>query len=145
MISAHLTRSSRKEKVSDWIGQKKRYIPGERSFVPQCKYVTYDRRIDNSKVDVDWKDVHSNIKQMDQTYDAAFYAWLKSEENVLVTSIYLQRIANEYSLERISNAMEWLVKDWRWENTSILVKHVTADWCNDKGLFSFKKYFKSYK
>lgn len=82
---------------------------------------------------MDWKDVHTNIKQMDQIYDATFYAWLKSEENVLVTSIYLHRIANEYSLERIINAMEWLTKDWRWESTSILVRHVTVDWCDDKG------------
>jgi hypothetical protein len=53
---------------------------------------------------------------MDERYDAAFYAWLKSEENVLVTSIYLHRVANEYSLDRIINALEWLIKDWRWEN-----------------------------
>lgn len=70
---------------------------------------------------------------MDQFYDATFYAWLKSEENVLVTSIYLHRIANEYPLERIVNALEWLTTDWRWESTSILVRHVTVDWCDDKG------------
>lgn len=81
----------------------------------------------------DWKDVHTNIKQMDQFYDATFYAWLKSEENVLVTSIYLHRIANEYSLDRIINALEWLTNDWRWESTSILVRHMTVDWCDDEG------------
>jgi hypothetical protein len=71
---------------------------------------------------------------MDQCYDATFYAWLKSEENVLVTSIYLHRIANEYPLERIINALEWLTSDWRWESTSILVRHVTVDWCDEQGI-----------
>jgi hypothetical protein len=85
----------------------------------------------------DWKDVQTNIKQMDQFYDATFYAWLKSEENVLVTSIYLHRIANEYPLERIINALEWLTVDWRWESTSILVRHMTVDWCNDEGTYYY--------
>lgn len=80
-----------------------------------------------------WKDVSSNIKKMDSNYDATFYAWLKSEENVLVTSLYLHRIANDYPLERITNALEWLSTDWRWESTSILVRHVTADWIDDQG------------
>ncbi|KAI8347678.1 hypothetical protein BD560DRAFT_241111 [Blakeslea trispora] len=70
---------------------------------------------------------------MDQTYDATFCLWLKSEENVLVTSIYLHRIANEYPLERIVNALTWLTMDWRWENISVLVRHVTVDWTDDKG------------
>lgn len=70
---------------------------------------------------------------MDSNYDATFYAWLKSEENVLVTSLYLHRIANEYPLERIINALEWLSADWRWESTSILVRHVTADWVDEQG------------
>ncbi|KAI7894674.1 uncharacterized protein EV154DRAFT_560040 [Mucor mucedo] len=106
----------RKEKVADWAGSK-------RATITQ----------NNPKQQDEWKDVYSNIKQMDQFYDATFYAWLKSEENVLVTSIYLHRIANEYPLERIVNALEWLTTDWRWESTSILVRHVTVDWCDDKG------------
>lgn len=81
----------------------------------------------------DWHDVHNNIKRMDQLYDATFYSWLKSEDNVLVTAMYLHRIANEYPLERITNALKWLVADWRWESTSILVRHVTVDWCDEAG------------
>ncbi|KAI8076740.1 uncharacterized protein BX664DRAFT_343805 [Halteromyces radiatus] len=81
----------------------------------------------------DWKDVHRNIKQMDQLYDATFYSWLKSEDNVLVTAMYLHRIANEYSLDRIINAVKWLVADWRWESTSILVRHITVGWCDEQG------------
>ncbi|CAO3596403.1 unnamed protein product [Absidia cylindrospora] len=81
----------------------------------------------------DWKDVDRNIKQMDQLYDATFYSWLKAEDNVLVTSMYLQRIANEYSLDRVINAIKWLVSDWRWESTSILVRHVTVGWCDEEG------------
>ena len=73
---------------------------------------------------------------MDQLYDATFYTWLKSEDNVLVTAMYLHRIANEYPLERIANALKWLVSDWRWESTSILVRHVTVDWCNEDGMHS---------
>lgn len=70
---------------------------------------------------------------MDQLYDATFYSWLKSEDNVLVTAMYLHRIANEYPLERITNALKWLVAAWRWESTSILVRHVTVDWCDEAG------------
>ncbi|KAI9361426.1 hypothetical protein BD770DRAFT_383386 [Pilaira anomala] len=109
------TNTPRKEKISDWVGTKQTTITHKKQNTDE------------------WKDVYTNIKQMDQFYDATFYAWLKSEENVLVTSIYLHRIANEYPLERIINALEWLTADWRWESTSILVGHVTVDWCDDKG------------
>jgi squalene cyclase len=80
-----------------------------------------------------WKDVYRNIKCMDQLYDASFYSWLKSEENVLVTAMYLHRIANEYPLVRIINALKWLISDWRLESISTLVRHVTVDWCDEAG------------
>lgn len=76
---------------------------------------------------------------MDQLYDATFYSWLKSEDNVLVTAMYLHRIANEYSLDRVANALKWLVADWRWESTSILVRHVTVDWLDHSGNERAKK------
>ncbi|KAJ2961881.1 hypothetical protein NQZ79_g2846 [Umbelopsis isabellina] len=77
--------------------------------------------------DSSWRDVYRNIKCMDQLYDATFYSWLKSEDNVLVTAVYLHRIANEYPLVRIINALKWLISDWRLESISILVRHVTVD------------------
>ncbi|KAG0181642.1 hypothetical protein DFQ28_009527 [Apophysomyces sp. BC1034] len=80
-----------------------------------------------------WEDVYCNVKRMDQMYDATFYSWLKSEDNVLVTAMYLHRIANEYPLERIVNALRWLVSGWRWESTSILVRQVTIDWRDEIG------------
>ncbi|RCI03165.1 hypothetical protein CU098_010719 [Rhizopus stolonifer] len=114
------SRESSRERVADWIGS------GKRAHLID--------NTDKTTTEPDhWKDVHKNIKQMDQFYDATFHAWLKSEENVLVTSIYLHRIANEYPLERIINALEWLTIDWRWESTSILVRHVTVDWTDDEG------------
>lgn len=72
---------------------------------------------------------------MDQLYDASFYSWLKSEDNVLVTAMYLHRIANEYPLVRIINALKWLISDWRLESISTLVRHVTVDWCDEAGNF----------
>ncbi|KAI8369588.1 uncharacterized protein BYT42DRAFT_617593 [Radiomyces spectabilis] len=87
----------------------------------------------NDDEDNEWQNVYRNIKRMDQLYDATFYSWLKSEDNVLVTAMYLHRIANEYPLERIINALKWLINDWRWESTSILVRHVTVDWCDEAG------------
>lgn len=95
-----------------------------------CSQMIPDTQIEESS---DWRDVHRNIKRMDQLYDATFYSWLKSEDNVLVTAMYLHRIANEYPLERVANALKWLVSEWRWESTSILVRHVTVDWCDDAG------------
>lgn len=96
----------------------------------QCLQMIPDAQTEETS---DWRDVHRNIKRMDQLYDATFYSWLKSEDNVLVTAMYLHRIANEYPLERVANALKWLVSDWRWESTSILVRHVTVDWCDDAG------------
>ncbi|KAG1291143.1 hypothetical protein G6F61_002261 [Rhizopus arrhizus] len=83
--------------------------------------------------DNNWKDVYRNIKCMDQLYDASFYSWLKSEENVLVTAMYLHRIANEYPLVRIINALKWLISDWRLESISDLrrahlLRHLTNSW-----------------
>lgn len=72
---------------------------------------------------------------MDALYDATFYSWLKSEENVVVTSIYLHRIANQYSLVRIINALKWLICDWRLESIGVLIRQVTIDWKGELGMF----------
>lgn len=101
------------------------------SFCKHQSVTTATNTVESSATN--WKDVSNTIKQMDQSYDATFYAWLKSEENVLVTSIYLHRIANEYTLDRISNALEWLTMDWRWENVLMVVQHMTIDW-SDEGI-----------
>lgn len=85
--------------------------------------------------------MYRNIKCMDQLYDASFYSWLKSEENVLVTAMYLHRIANEYPLVRIINALKWLISDWRLESISTLVRHVTVDWCDEAGNKKKKSFF----
>ncbi|KAF9155145.1 hypothetical protein DFQ26_009828 [Actinomortierella ambigua] len=65
---------------------------------------------------------------MDDLYDATFYTWLRSEDNVLVTASYLQRLAGDYDLERIEHALCWLVAEWRLESISILLRQVTFDW-----------------
>ncbi|KAI7824702.1 hypothetical protein BC939DRAFT_139560 [Gamsiella multidivaricata] len=70
---------------------------------------------------------------MDDLYDATFYTWLRSEDNVLVTASYLQRLAGEYDLDRIEHALCWLVNGWRLESIAILVKQVTFDWVLTKG------------
>lgn len=138
IFSTNSNSLSRREKVADWAGHKKEpssLAPGECIEMPfgrWCLPISLVQLISRDQKD-DWEDVHTNIKQMDQFYDATFYAWLKSEENVLVTSIYLHRIANQYPLERVINAFEWLTHDWRWESTSILVRHVTVDWCDEEG------------
>ncbi|KAF9343817.1 hypothetical protein BGX26_005174 [Mortierella sp. AD094] len=70
---------------------------------------------------------------MDDLYDATFYTWLRSEDNVLVTASYLQRLASEYDLDRIEHALCWLVNGWQLESIAILVKQVTFDWVVAKG------------
>ncbi|KAJ2555848.1 hypothetical protein EV175_002177, partial [Coemansia sp. RSA 1933] len=75
-----------------------------------------------------WQDVGANVLRMDTLYDATFHRWLKSEENVLTIAIHLQRISNEYPLDRIINALRWLVSSWRVESTAVIVRYVTADW-----------------
>ncbi|CAG8619675.1 1_t:CDS:2 [Paraglomus brasilianum] len=83
--------------------------------------------------DDSWVDVYKNIKRMDTLYDATFYNWLKSEDNVVVISMYLHRIANQYPLPRIINALKWLISDWRLESIAVLVKQVTVDWKGNEG------------
>ncbi|KAF9956811.1 hypothetical protein BGZ70_009760 [Mortierella alpina] len=80
-----------------------------------------------------WRDIQANVRKMDDLYDATFYTWLRSEDNVLVTASYLQRLAGEYDLERIEHALCWLVNGWRLESIAILVKQVTFDWIVTKG------------
>ncbi|KAM3578331.1 hypothetical protein VKS41_009232 [Umbelopsis sp. WA50703] len=104
--------------IGNWVARKKPLDPKP--------VVTEDN-------DSSWRDVYRNIKCMDQLYDATFYSWLKSEDNVLVTAVYLHRIANEYPLVRIINALKWLISDWRLESISILVRHVTVDWSDEVG------------
>ncbi|CEP20105.1 hypothetical protein [Parasitella parasitica] len=124
IFSTQQNTTPRREKICDWAGSKKRIdTTSTAAAAPSLSPPSPDC----------WKDVSANIKKMDSNYDATFHAWLKSEENVLVTSVYLHRIANDYPLERIINALEWLSTDWRWESTSILVRHVTADWIDEEG------------
>ncbi|ORX94965.1 hypothetical protein K493DRAFT_337540 [Basidiobolus meristosporus CBS 931.73] len=75
-----------------------------------------------------WKDVNNNIRKMDTLYDASFYSWLKNEQNVLVTSVYLHRIANEYSIDRVIASLKWLIVGWRIESIVLLIRHITLDW-----------------
>ncbi|KAJ1721931.1 hypothetical protein LPJ53_003594 [Coemansia erecta] len=75
-----------------------------------------------------WQDVGANVLRMDSLYDASFHDWLKCEDNVSIIASYLQRIANEYPMDRIINALRWLVSSWRLESTAIIVRHITADW-----------------
>ncbi|KAJ1771953.1 hypothetical protein EV179_003174 [Coemansia sp. RSA 487] len=81
-----------------------------------------------------WQDVGANVLRMDTLYDATFHRWLKSEENVLTIAIHLQRISNEYPLDRIINALRWLVSSWRVESTAVIVRYVTADWATPQNL-----------
>ncbi|PVV01026.1 hypothetical protein BB560_004572 [Smittium megazygosporum] len=85
-----------------------------------------------------WLDVEANISKMDLLYEATFRSWLKDEENVSIVSSYLHRIANEYPLDRIVNALKWLIQSWSVESVAILIKHVTADWTNVKQEADFK-------
>ncbi|KAF9113104.1 hypothetical protein BGX27_002214 [Mortierella sp. AM989] len=80
-----------------------------------------------------WRDIQTNVRKMDDLYDATFYSWLRSEDNVLVTASYLQRLAAEYDLDRIEHALCWLVTGWQLESIAILVKQVTFDWVVAKG------------
>jgi hypothetical protein len=69
--------------------------------------------------------------QMDAQYGASFYTWLKNEENVLVTAVYLQRIANEYPLDRVVNGLQWLIVGWKVESVVTLLRHLTLHWGTD--------------
>ncbi|RKP26032.1 hypothetical protein SYNPS1DRAFT_6916, partial [Syncephalis pseudoplumigaleata] len=75
-----------------------------------------------------WRDVGTSIEQMDSLYGASFGHWLKCEENVTMTSNYLYRIANDYPIDRIANALKWLFSGWTLASIAVVVRHVTIDW-----------------
>ncbi|CDS05070.1 hypothetical protein LRAMOSA07599 [Lichtheimia ramosa] len=56
--------------VAEWAGVKQ--------DTNHCSQMIPDTQIEEPS---DWRDVHRNIKRMDQLYDATFYSWLKSEDN----------------------------------------------------------------
>ncbi|OLY78722.1 hypothetical protein AYI68_g7220 [Smittium mucronatum] len=91
-----------------------------------------------------WRDIESNIVKMDSLYDATFHSWLKNEENVVIVSSYLHRIANEYPLDRIINSLKWLISSWKLESVTMVIRKVTADWSyvkQDVGLEGLKDRF----
>ncbi|KAJ1929622.1 hypothetical protein IWQ60_000999 [Tieghemiomyces parasiticus] len=77
-----------------------------------------------------WREVGSSIDQMDSLYGASFGHWLKSEDNVAITSNYLSRIANEYPIDRIANAFKWLFSGWTMSSISQVLRVVTQDWAD---------------
>ncbi|ORE09208.1 hypothetical protein BCV72DRAFT_248268 [Rhizopus microsporus var. microsporus] len=121
--------------VAEWAGSKSKHSCKQNVYIlttTNTISIIYTSS-HNTHTDDNWKDVYRNIKCMDQLYDASFYSWLKSEENVLVTAMYLHRIANEYPLVRIINALKWLISDWRLESISDLrrahlLRHLTNSW-----------------
>lgn len=76
----------------------------------------------------DWGDVESSLLKMDSLYGASFTSWLKSEENVVVTASYLQRVCNEYCFPRILAAIRWLEQGWKADSTAWLLRHLTQHW-----------------
>ncbi|KAJ1660357.1 hypothetical protein IWQ61_000698 [Dispira simplex] len=79
-------------------------------------------------VPTSWRDVGNNIEEMDSTYGASFGQWLKNEDNIGMTSTYLYRIANEYPIDRIANALKWLFSGWTLNSITVVVRHITYDW-----------------
>ncbi|PVU94812.1 hypothetical protein BB559_002926 [Furculomyces boomerangus] len=77
-----------------------------------------------------WSDIEHNINKMDSLYDATFHSWLKTESNVPIVSSYLHRIANNYPLDRIINAVKWLVSSWKLESISQVIRKISADWAS---------------
>ncbi|KAI0239674.1 hypothetical protein L0F63_002695 [Massospora cicadina] len=75
-----------------------------------------------------WGNVESSLLKMDSLYGASFTSWLKSEENVVVTASYLQRICNEYCFPRILTAVRWLERGWKADSTAWLLRHLTQHW-----------------
>ncbi|KAJ1966457.1 hypothetical protein H4R35_006978 [Dimargaris xerosporica] len=75
-----------------------------------------------------WRDVGRNIEQMDSLYGASFGHWLKNEENVTMTSNFLCRVANDYPIDRIANALKWLFSGWMLASIAVVVRQVTSDW-----------------
>ncbi|KAJ1918866.1 hypothetical protein H4219_002316 [Mycoemilia scoparia] len=75
-----------------------------------------------------WKEVGKNVAQMDIRYEATFREWLRKEDNLSAITSFLQRIANEYPLDRIINALKWLISTWKVESTAHIIRQITLLW-----------------
>ena len=92
--------------------QRKGYVPGRGGL----------------RMKSNWRDVHSNLLAMDQFYDASFYAWIKDEGNVHISSGHLRRILVEFPEERVVNALKWLISDWTLGAITVLLKKLFTDY-----------------
>ena len=74
-----------------------------------------------------WKDVSCVIKSMDKLYDASFYSWVKSEDNIEMSVGHLKRVMVDYTAAQISQGIRWLIGDWTLGSITYLVKVMFID------------------
>lgn len=81
-------------------------------------------------------DPDTNMRTMDRLYNASFYDFVRSEENVMLISRHLQPIMKEFDVKTCVNAVRWMTEGWCLESVAKLLKLVTRDWSPEAcGLF----------
>lgn len=57
--------------------------------------------------------VNNVLAKMDCMFDATFSTWIKSEENIPLSSQHLKRISSEYGIGYVIHGLSWLIEKWK--------------------------------
>lgn len=57
--------------------------------------------------------VNNVLAKMDCMFDATFSTWIKSEENIPISSQHLKRISSEYGIGHVIHGLSWLIQKWK--------------------------------
>lgn len=76
-------------------------------------------------------DIEKNMKIMDKLYNASFFEYIKSEDNVLTIARHLMPLIKEYNVQTVANGLRWTIDGWRLENVAKLLKLITRDFIPD--------------
>lgn len=79
----------------------------------------------------DFTDPGTNMRLMDQLYNATFYDFVRGEENIMTIARHLLPIAKEYNLRLIASGLRWAMNGWKLESVAKLLKILTRDWLPD--------------
>ncbi|KAI9206599.1 uncharacterized protein BJ171DRAFT_15261 [Polychytrium aggregatum] len=79
-----------------------------------------------SHIDTDW-----SMKTMDRLWNASFYHFVRDENNADCIARHLAPLLKDYKLGQVSCGLSWLIKGWKIESVSRLLRTVFADWLPD--------------
>ena len=71
------------------------------------------------------------MRMMDKLYNATFYEFIRSEDNIMTIARHLLATLKDYDLRTIATGLRWTMNGWKLESVAKLMKLVTRDWLPD--------------